>query len=269
MPDSSGPVRPVALITGASAGIGAAFARKLAARGYDLIVTARRQDRLERLGAEIGAAHGVSCEALAADLGDPAELSTVENRIRRCDRLELLVNNAGFGIMGTFLKSDVDEQERMIRVHITATMRLTRAALDVMMPKRSGAIINTSSVAAFETNPGSVSYSASKAWINRFTEGLDLELRSAGSPVKVQALCPGFTYSEFHDVIKMDRERIPKAFWQSAEFVVETSLQALDRGQLIVIPGWRYRALKTITGLVPQFLKRRVAIAAGRRMGRV
>jgi short-subunit dehydrogenase len=181
----------------------------------------------------------------------------------------LLVNNAGFGTMGSFTKGSVEDQDLMIRVHITATMRLTRAALDVMLPKRSGAIINTSSVAAFQTNPGSVGYSASKTWINRFTEGLDLELQAAGSPVKLQALCPGFTYSEFHDVIKMDRERIPKAFWQSAEFVVETSLDGLDRGQLIVIPGWRYRLLNVLVGLIPKFVTRRAAISAGRRMGRV
>jgi short-subunit dehydrogenase len=265
MPDSS---RPVALITGASAGLGVVFARKLAARGYDLILTARRLDRLEKLGAEVSAACSVSCEALAADLGDPTELRTVEERIRRCERLALLVNNAGFGTTTSFAKSDVDAQELMIRVHIIATMRLTRAALAVMMPKRSGAIINVSSLAAFETNPGSVGYSASKAWINRFTEGLELELRGAGSPVKVQALCPGFTYTEFHDVIHMDRGRIPKSLWLPAEFVVDASLAGLDRGQLIVIPGWRYRVLKTITGLAPKFLKRQVAIATGRRMGR-
>jgi short-subunit dehydrogenase len=266
MPDSA---RPVALITGASAGLGAVFARKLAARGYDLILTARRKERLEKLGAEISAVSGVSCEALAADLGDPAQLHTVEERIRRCDRLELLVNNAGFGTMGSFVKGKVDEQELMIRVHITATMRLTRAALDVMMPKRSGAIISTSSMAAFETNPGSVSYSASKTWINRFTEGLDLELRAAGSPIKVQALCPGFTYTEFHDVIHMDRGRIPNFLWLPAELVVDASLEGLDRGQLIVIPGLRYRALKAITGLLPHFLKRRMAISMGRRLGRI
>jgi len=266
MPDSS---RPIALITGASAGIGAVFARKLAARGYDLILTARRQDRLTAAGAELSAAHGVSCETLAADLGDAAQLRKVEDRIRRCDHLELLVNNAGFGTMGSFLKGDVDAQELMIRVHITATMRLTRAALDVMMPKGRGGIISTSSMAAFETNPGSVGYSASKTWINRFTEGLEMELRSVGSPIKVQALCPGFTYTEFHDVIKMDRGRIPKFLWLPAELVVDASLDGLDRGQLIVIPGLRYRVLKAITGLVPKFLKRRMAVSMGRRMGRV
>jgi uncharacterized protein len=266
MSDSS---RPVALITGASAGIGSVFARKLAARGYNLILMARRKDRLDALGAEIGAASGISCESLAADLGDPAGLRAVEDRIRACPRLELLVNNAGFGTMGSFAKGDVDAQELMIRVHITATMRLTRAALDVMIPKRSGAIINTSSLAAFQTNPGSVGYSASKTWINRFTEGLDLELHGMGSPIKLQALCPGFTYSEFHDVIKMDRGRVPKALWLSAELVVDASLDGLDRGQLIVIPGWRYRTLKVIFGLIPKFVSRRSAIAAARRMGRV
>jgi short-subunit dehydrogenase len=263
MPDSS---RPVALITGASAGLGAVFARKLAARGYDLILNARRKDRLDQLCTEISAASGASCESLVADLGDPAELRWVEDAIHACDRFELLVNNAGFGTMGTFFKGNIDEQERMIRVHMTATMRLSRAALDVMIPKRRGAIISTSSFAAFETNAGSVGYSASKAWINRFTEGLDLELGALESPVKVQALCPGFTYTEFHDVIHMDRTKIPKWLWLSAESVVDESLAGLDRGQLIVVPGWQYRMLRVFLVLLPRFLKRRSAIRMGRRM---
>jgi len=258
--------RPVALVTGASAGIGAAFARRLAARGFDLVLTARRKERLDALGAELSAAHGVVCQTLAADLGCTKELRAVEDSIRQCDRLELLVNNAGFGTRGSFLQSDIDEQELMMRVHMTATMRLTRTALDVMLPKRSGAIINTSSVAAFATNPGSVNYGASKGWIISFTEGLHLELLSAGSPVKVQALCPGFTYTEFHDVVKTEQENSPKAFWQSAEFVVESSLKGLENGRLIVTPGWRYRLHLAVSGLAPTFLKRRMAVSAGRRM---
>ncbi len=262
----SAATRPVALITGASAGLGAVFARKLAARGYDLILNARRKDRLEKLCAEISAAHGVSCQTLVADIGDHSDLRKVEDAIHACDRFELLVNNAGFGTMGTFFKGNIDAQEQMIRVHMTATMRLSRAALDVMIPKRRGAIISTSSFAAFETNAGSVNYSASKAWINRFTEGLDLELGALDSPVKVQALCPGFTYTEFHDVIHMDRAKIPKWLWLSAESVVDASLEGLDRGQLIVVPGSQYRLLRVFLGLLPRFVKRGLAIRMGRRM---
>jgi short-subunit dehydrogenase len=257
--------RPVALITGASAGIGSVFARKLAVRGYNLILVARRKNRLDALGSELG----VACEPLAADLGDAAGLRSIEERIANCPRLELLVNNAGFGTMGSFTQSPVEQQEMMIRVHITATMRLTRAALGVMMPARKGGIINVSSLAAFETNPGSVSYSASKTWINRFTEGLDLELKAAASPVKLQALCPGFTYTEFHDIIHMDRGKIAKWLWLSAETVVDESLDGFDRGKLIVIPGLRYRLIKALVGIVPRAVKRRMAIAAGRKMGRV
>jgi short-subunit dehydrogenase len=260
--------RSVALITGASAGLGALFARKLAARGYDLVLAARRKDRLDALGSEIAKAHGVTTESLAADLGDAEGLRAVEERIASCPNLELLVNNAGFGTLGSFSRSPVDQQDLMIRVHITATMRLTRAALGVMIPKRSGGIINVSSLAAFETNPGSVSYSASKAWINRFTEGLDLELKGAGSPVKLQALCPGFTYTEFHDVQGMDRTRIPKMFWLDANTVVDESLRGLYTGKLIVIPGFGYKVLKVISGLIPGAVKRNMAIAAGRKMGR-
>lgn len=266
MPDSS---RPVALITGASAGLGAVFARKLAARGYDLILTARRLDRLQAICTDLSATYCVACEALDADLGDDAGLRRVEERIATCPRLELLVNNAGFGTTSSFTKSQVAPQDQMVRVHILATMRLTHAALQVMVPKRSGAVINVSSVAAFASNPGSVSYSASKAWINRFTEGLDMELKVADSPVKLQALCPGFTYTEFHDVIHMDRSRIPKWLWMSADDVVDESLEGLDRGQLIVIPGWRYRLLRMVIGLLPGFVRRNAAISMGRKMGRI
>jgi short-subunit dehydrogenase len=261
--------RPVALITGASAGIGSAFARKLAARGYDLILVARRKDRLDALGAELASAHGVVSESLEADLTEPPELRRVEERIAGCPQLELLVNNAGFGTLHSFTKAPVDLQDKMIRIHITATMRLSHAALSVMIPARKGAIVNVSSLAAFETNPGSVSYSASKAWVNRFTEGLDLELKTSGSPVKVQALCPGFTYTEFHDVVGIDRTKIPKWLWLAADLVVDESLKGLDRGRLIVIPGFRYRRMKFVRDFIPGALRRWVAIALAKRAARI
>src|SRR5438270_1888210 len=144
----------------------------------------------------------------------------------------------------------------MYRVHVTATLRLTHAALQNMVAKDRGAIINVASVAAFVRNAGSVSYGATKSWMTVFTEGLYLELKSVGSRVVVQALCPGFTYSEFHDVMGVDRLRMaPRSFWMRAEDVVDASLAGLARGQLFVIPGWRYRLLAAFLSKLPSRLR--------------
>lgn len=256
--------RPVAAITGASSGIGSVFARTLAARGFDLLLIARRRDRLEALAKEIGG------EVLEADLTNDTDLRRVETSLRGMDRLELLVNNAGFGISGIFAKSQVDGQEQMHRLHVIATLRLTHAALGGMISRRKGGIINVSSVAGFLTNPGAVSYCATKAWINYFTEGVYLELKSAGSPVRVQALCPGFTYSEFHDTAKMDRGKLAgPGWWLPAEAVVAASLEGLDRGNLFVIPGLRYRAIVALVSWIPRSVKRALLITVSRRSGRM
>ena len=255
--------RPLALVTGASSGIGACFARALAARGYDLILVARRKERLEALARELDA------EVLVADLTNDADVKRVEDRIAAADNLELLVNNAGFGVMGRFWEADLDGQDQMHRLHVLATMRLTHAALRGMVARKSGGVINVSSVAGFVQAPGSTSYGATKRWMNAFTEGLYLELKSIGSPVKVQALCPGFTYSEFHDVAGMDRNLIAKSLWLSAEDVVEASLRGLDSGNLFVVPGWRYKFLVRLLAVVPNGLQRWGSLRYARRAKRV
>jgi hypothetical protein len=256
--------RPLAAITGASSGIGATFAHALAARGYDLLLIARRRDRLEEI------ARKSNSEILVADLTDPADLHRVEAHLRAAGNLELLVNNAGFGISGPFANALIDGQDRMHQLHITATLRLTHAVLAGMVARRKGGIINVASVAGFVTNPGAISYCATKTWINSFTEGLYLELKSAGSPVRVQALCPGFTYSEFHDAAAMDRTKLaPAAWWMSAEAVVAESLAGFDRGRLFVIPGFRYRALVAVLNWIPRPLKRILLIRASQRAGRI
>lgn len=260
--------RPLALVTGASAGIGSVFARRLAERGSDLILVARRQDRLAEVARQVEAAHGVQAEVLAADLAEGEALGRVERRIAEAERLELLVNNAGFGTRGYFFEADLRGQDEMHRLHVLATMRLTHAALRGMVARGRGGVINVSSVAGFFATPGGASYSATKAWMNVFTEGLSLELRAKGSPVRVQALCPGFTYSEFHDRMKFDRARIPRSLWLSAEEVVDMSLRGLDRGRVFVVTGWRYRLLvllaKTLPAGVVNALNSRRARAAGR-----
>ncbi len=252
---------PLAVITGASSGIGEVFARKLAARQHDVLLVARRRDRLEPLCAELQRDHGISANFLEADLAEPDALEAVAVRLASEPRLALLVNNAGFGTKGRFHEAPYEDQARMHRLHIDAILRLTRAALPGMVSRNSGAIINLSSVAAYARTPGNVSYCATKAWVSAFTEGIYLEMRNLGSNVAIQALCPGYTYSEFHDVLKVDRSSIAgKSLWMSAEDVVEASLQALPSRRLFVIPGWQYRLLTMILPRLPSVL--RLAIEA-------
>lgn len=254
--------RPVALITGASSGIGEVFARKLAARGYDLILVARREDRLRALAASLPA----QTKVLSADLSAEASLAATEGAIRECARLELLVNNAGFGTLGRFWEADLAGQRRMHEVHVIATMRLTHAALAGMVPRGRGGVISVSSVAAFGQSPGNVSYCATKAWINSFTEGLDMELRSLRSPVKVQALCPGFTVTEFHETLGMDPKQIPGFLWMKADDIVEASLDGFDRGKVIVVPGWKYKIGAALLKHLPHPVKRRAGRPGGKRV---
>jgi hypothetical protein len=248
-------VKTVVAITGASSGIGMTFARKLAAE-HDLILIARRKDRLEELAREFSNAYGTNSEIVAADITEESALAQVAERIASEPNLSLLVNNAGFGTRGYFWKSPLDEQERMHKLHIMATLRLTHAALGNMVARDFGAIVNVASVAAFGRASGSASYAATKSWMTAFTEGIYLELKIAGSSVRVQALCPGFTYSEFHDRLAVAREGMaPRAFWLTADEVVDASLAGLADRTLFVIPGWRYRLLVSFLTKMPTRLR--------------
>jgi short-subunit dehydrogenase len=250
--------RPIAAITGASAGLGAIFARKLAAQGYDLLLIARRRDRLEELSAELGRAHGVAAESMTADLARLEDIDKVAARLASEPRLTLLVNNAGFGTKGRFWEASLDEQVAMHRVHIDATMRLSRAALAAMVPRDEGAIINLASVAGFLRSAANVSYCATKAWINAFTEGLHLELAGLGSRVIVQALCPGFTHTDFHDSMGVSPSEIPGWLWLKADDVVDASLAALQSRNLYVVPGWKYKILVAVATKLPAALRVRL-----------
>jgi len=262
--------RPLAAVTGASSGIGATFARALAARGYDLILVARRKDRLDEIAVELAGRHGIAAEVVAADLTLDAGMQLVENRLRAAPHLDLLVNNAGFGVGGRFSSAEIDGQDRMHRLHILATMRLTHAALQVMVARDSGAVINVASVAGFLISPGAMCYGATKNWINAFTEGLWMELKATGSRVRMQALCPGFVRSEFHDAAGMDRNKLaPPAWWMSAEYVVAASLAALDHDRLFVIPGPRYRILVAVVSRIPRSWRRSLLVWWARRAGRL
>ena len=256
--------RTVVAITGASSGIGATFARRLAS-GHDLLLIARRKDRLEQLANELTSAYSTQVEILAADLTSEADLATAAERIANEPRLALLINNAGFGTKGRFWEADLETQEQMHKLHVMATVRLTHAALRNMVPRDVGGIINVASVSAFVRSPGTTSYSATKSWMTAFTEGLFIELQGLHSNVVVQALCPGFTYSEFHDTMGVSRYRLAGAgFWMTAEEVVGASLDGMRRRKLFVIPGWRYRILTSIFSKLPVRM-RLAAEAAGAR----
>ena len=243
--------RTLAVITGASSGIGAVFAKKLAAE-HDLLLIARRKDRLDALAAELREQFGATVEVLAVNLADEEGLDLAAGRIATEASLGLLVNNAGFGAGGFFWGADLDRQEEMHRLHVMAVVRLCHVALKKMVPRNAGGIINVASVAAFVRRPGSTSYGATKSWMTVFTEGLYLELEAAKSAVRVQALCPGFTYSEFHDAAQLDRAKLaPRSFWLDADFVVDESLKGLRRGKLYVIPDWKYKGIAALLTKLP------------------
>ena len=232
--------KSLAAITGASSGIGAAFARKLAAN-YDLLLIARRADLLEALALDLRS-RGAEVRVIGADLSDALQLRMVADRIASEPNLALLVNNAGFGDRAPFWEADAEVLDKMHRLHIGALVRLSHAALRVFVPQNHGAIINLASVAAFARRQGGISYGATKTWVTAFTEGLYVDLQAAASLVYVQALCPGYTYSEFHDVLKQDRQRLaPPALWLTAEKVVDDSLRGMVNRKLYVVPGWRYK----------------------------
>lgn len=243
------------MITGASAGLGTVFARRLAAQKHDLLLVARRADRLHELAAELRTAHGVQAEEFAADLATDAGIAATAERIRGEDRLTMLVNNAGFGTKGRFWEATLASQEAMHQLHVMATMRLTHAALQGMVRRDRGAIINVSSVSAFVRAPGNVSYGSTKTWMTVFTEALYLELKAIRSNVHVQALCPGYTITDFHPTMGVDRGNVPKSWWMNAEDVVNASLDGLRRDNLFVIPGLRYRMVVALMTKLPAALR--------------
>ncbi len=243
-----------ALITGASSGIGAEFARQLAARGWSLVLVARRLERLERLAAELKERHGISAEAWQADLAQPDEIERVAQRLSAMPQVAMLINNAGVDTNTPFAKSDILRELDMVRLHVDATIQLSRAALPSMLAARYGAIINVSSLGALVPTPGHAAYCASKAALITFSETLQLELHGTG--VRVQALCPGLTRSEFHDTAAFadfDPSYFPERFWASAADVVSTSLRCLERGRVVCVPGRANRVLAACgrLGLAP------------------
>lgn len=235
----------LALVTGASAGIGLAYARRLASRGHDLLLVARDGARLSALCAELSSTHGVRCEALVADLSSVEGIAAVAARIRGEGSLAVLVNNAGFGTRGVIGKADPEGQARMLMLHVQAVHALTQAALPGMRDRRGGWVITVSSVASWVPAPGNVNYNATKAYQRMYCEALALEL--AGSGVHVHAVCPGFTYSEFHDRLGSGRAGLPMWSFLSAERVVDESLAHAEAGGgPVLVPGKRWKVLSFV-----------------------
>jgi short-subunit dehydrogenase len=237
-----------ALVTGASSGIGAAFARELARRGSDLVVVARRTGRLEQLARELHAEYGIAVEVLAADLANPAGLAKVE--ARAAAGVDLLVNNAGIGTSGRFAELPVDGEERQIRINVLAVLRLTAAALPGMIARRHGGIVNVSSVAGFQSLPGSATYSASKAFVTSFSESLAGETH--GSGVHVTVVSPGFTRTTMIG----EGSSVPGFLLLEADRVARAALDTVERGGPMVVPGPQWKAIAAGTRHMPRPLLR-------------
>ncbi|MGN9774942.1 SDR family NAD(P)-dependent oxidoreductase [Micromonospora sp. H33] len=255
-----------ALITGATAGIGAAFARRLAVDGWHLVLVARDAARLAESATELTGRHGHEVETISADLSTDDGCAAVERRIADGSPIELLVNNAGISLNTPFLRSSAEAEARLLQLNVHAVMRLTLAALRLMTERRHGAVINVSSVAGFgAVMPGST-YSASKAWVTNFSESVGLSARPFG--VRVMALCPGYTRTEFHGRAGIDMSKTPEWMWLRAEDVVDEGLRDLRKGKLVSVPAWKYKV--AVAGLrhAPRRLLEAVSRDTRGRIGR-
>jgi short-subunit dehydrogenase len=250
------PSRPVSLVTGASAGIGAAFARALAARGHDLVLTARRADRLEALAIELREKHGAAVTVLPCDLADPAAPQHLVAALdERRLHIDWLINNAGYGVPGALVDSPWRTHADSLQVLLTAPTELSRALLPGMRERGYGRIVNVASLAGFlPGTSGHTLYAATKSYLIKFSQSLALENKAAG--VNVCALCPGFTRSEFHDVTgtRDKMNKLPDFMWLSAEEVVRQGIDAVERGDAVHVTGRLNRVIKAVFELVPDRL---------------
>ncbi len=257
--------RPIAVITGATSGIGAAFARRLASRGYDLVVTGRRKEKIASLVKEIEDEFGTQVETILCELSNPDHVDRLVKRLIEKDEVAILVNNAGFGIGDSFADADLEQFLSMLRVHVDTTMRLIHAVLPGMRRRQKGSIINVSSLLALVPAPQSSVYAGTKAFLNLFTESLHMELKRDN--IRVQALLPGFTRTDFHTQMNARNQptngdsesRVPArkhtiVRFMRPEKVVDESLSALRRGKVICIPGFRNRVLAGVAKFLPRSL---------------
>lgn len=253
--------RPVALVTGASSGIGHAFARALAAKGHDLVVVARDEAKLK----ELATAVSTDVEVLPADLTSADDLAKVEARLRDRDRpVDVLVNNAGYGTTGRFAELPIDGEENEIRLNVLALTRLTGAAVPGMIERRKGGVVNIASIAAFQPTPGTATYGATKAYVLSFTMALQGELRGTG--VKALAVCPGFTVTEFQKRANYELNKLTSMASQTPEQVAASSLRALERNRGLHVPGAQNKVVASATHLLPRKLVVKVASMVSRQI---
>ena len=253
-----------ALVTGASVGIGESFARQLAAEGTDLVIVARDRKRLEALAKELRERHSVDVEVLRADLGKKAQLRTVEERLAASESpVDLLVNNAGFGTNGHFWELDVDVEEQEIALNVVALTRLTHAALARMVPAGRGAVLNVSSMASFSPSPVNSTYSATKAYVSSFSQGIHEDLRGTG--VTITVVEPGFTRTEFQQRAGVSENAVPDFAWMTADDVAAEALDAVRKGHALCVPGRLNKVAAGATSVVPRsVIRRAVGAMSGR-----
>ncbi|MBD8205659.1 SDR family NAD(P)-dependent oxidoreductase [Microbacterium sp. CFBP 8790] len=247
-----------ALITGASSGLGAEFARQLAARGADVVLVGRNREALEAVAADVRATQGVGVEVVVADLLDDDAVALVERRVAA--GVDILVNNAGFGLDLAFDENAVDDEVRHLRLHVEVALRLTHAALPAMLARGSGRIVNVASVAGFVPRG---TYGAAKGWLISFSRWANVAYRKRG--VSVTAVCPGFVHTNFHERLGLPpgEEGVPPGMWLTATDVVREGLRDAARGRAVSVPSLRYKALVAASRLLPDGLVVRAA-ARGR-----
>jgi short-subunit dehydrogenase len=239
-----------ALVTGATAGLGAEFAKQLAEQGHHLVLVARDAERLQASVEVLERDYSITVEVLPADLTDDAGVAVVVERLRdRARPVDVLVNNAGSGLLRPFEENDIDDERQHLRLHVQTPMELSHAALQGMLARGSGRIINVASVAAF-ANRGT--YSAAKAWQVTFSRWANLAYQGRG--IRVTAACPGFTHTEFHDRMGMDKTVAPRWLWLEAERVVRESLEDNAKGKAVSIPTKRYKLVVALARLLPDRL---------------
>jgi short-subunit dehydrogenase len=251
------PLPGYALVTGATAGLGASFARRLAAEGRDLVLVARTTDRLESMAADLRNRFGVGVEVLAADLSTEGGCATVAARVSQSERsVDTLVNNAGIGLYRRFGEAPLADEQRLLDLNVRSVLTLTHAAVGAMTARGRGEIINVSSVAGFVPRGASTTYAAGKAWVTSFSEGVSLLL--AGTGVRITAVCPGFTHTEFHARAEADMSGTPSWMWLDADRVVAEGLADARAGVVISVPSKRYKALLILVRVLPRSVLRRV-----------
>jgi short-subunit dehydrogenase len=243
-----------AIVTGPTAGIGAAYAKLLAAKGYNLVLVSRDLGRLKQTAADLTAKHAIETQVLTADLTTDKGIATLADFIAK-NEIEVLINNAGFGLNSSFVKSSAADEQSVVNILVTAPMQLSHAVLPQMVARKSGTIVNVSSVAGYFA---AGHYSAAKAYVTVLTESIHAEVSKHG--VNVSALCPGFTKTEFHQRAKMKMDALPEFMWLNADFLVAKSWADAQRGKAISIPGWQYRVMVWIAKNAPRAWMRRSGI---------